>query len=123
MPPYAKRDEEKRKHRVTLNFTDREWGQITDRINELEAKPSEYMRTLITRGRYRKIKYPRVSSQAMALLSRTGGLLKDFYNRSGKINADLTADVIREIREAVTLIRREIENSDRQADTEPGDAV
>jgi hypothetical protein len=118
-----KRDEEKRKRRVTLNFTEKEWEIITDRINKLEAKPSDYMRSLVTRGYYRKIKYPKVSSQAMAQLSRVAGLLKDFYNRSGKVNADLTADAIREIREAVALIRKEIENLDRQADTEPERAV
>jgi hypothetical protein len=44
MAAYTKRNEEKRKHRVTLNFTDKEWGLITDRINTLEAKPSAYMR-------------------------------------------------------------------------------
>jgi hypothetical protein len=118
MAKHKKFEEEKRKHRVTLNFTDKEWERISDRINNLEAKPSEYMRSLITRGYYRKIKYPRVSSQVMAQLSRTCGLLKDFYNRSGKVNADLTADVIGEIREVVLLIRKEIENVDRQTDTE-----
>jgi hypothetical protein len=120
--PYTKREEQKRKHRVTLNFTDKEWEAITDKINKLEAKPSDYMRALVTRGYYKKIKYPKVSSQAMAQLSRTGGLLKDFYNKSGKVNADLTADVIREIREVVALIKKEIENIDRQTDTQPEDA-
>jgi hypothetical protein len=118
-----KPEKEKRKCRVMLNFNDAEWKLICDRINQLEAKPSEYMRSMIAKGYYRQSKYPKTTTQAISLLSRAGWQLNECCNRSGGLNADLTAETVRDIKDLIAIVRKGITNHDRETDTEPENSV
>jgi hypothetical protein len=122
MAPKKKEEQFKRKHKVQLYFDDYEWGVIKEKHKLLNIRLNLYLRTLCVRGYYRQSKYPKVTAEAIAQLSRMGGLFKEYFKESGGKHADLTAGIIQEIRELIKTISTEA-HDDRKTDTATDDAI
>ena len=100
-----------------LNFDEYEWNKITEKHKSLNVPMNVYLRTLCLRGFFKQSKYPKDLADSMSQLSRMGGLLKEFFNQTGGQHADLTAEILFDIRELISQIKKKVQEDDRETDT------
>ena len=108
MTPSKKTDEAKRRNRITVRFDDSEYSKISSEAKSVGVTVSKYMRGKALRGYVRVPKRTAIDAETISLLSKTGGLLKKIHNDSGGAYNELTAAILRDIRNLIKKIGNSI---------------
>lgn len=94
------RDTEKKEKRVTVRFRSGEMEELTEQAGVCGLSVSEFVRR---RSLGRRV-VPTVDLRMIAELRRIGGLMKHYFNETGGLHGDKTAEILDELRCAIVRV-------------------